>query len=163
MRRNFAIGQNLQCAANHRKRLGEARIGNSNARPFRWSLPALRSLRRDQILVCDEFVAVLLQDDARKIAPADDEDFFVVLFQFLDKRDEIAVTANNHKSIDVIPGKRHLERIERQIDIGAVLIAARRRVALHHLDGVFGELPRRTFLASPVGVGDFCDDLATFF
>jgi hypothetical protein len=35
--------------------------------------------------------------------------------------------------------KRHLERVEREIDVRAVLVAARRQVALHHLDGVLRE------------------------
>jgi hypothetical protein len=37
--------------------------------------------------------------------------------------------------------ERHLERVERQVDVGAVLVAARRRVALNEADGVLGQRP----------------------
>ena len=59
--------------------------------------------------------------------------------------------------------KRHFQRIERQVDVGAVLVTARRRVALHHLHRVFGQRAGRVFLASPVGVCDLGDDLAALF
>jgi hypothetical protein len=51
----------------------------------------------------------------------------------------------------------------RQIDVSAVLIAARRGVTLHHLHGVLGELAREGVLAAPVGVSDLGDNLAALF
>ena len=56
----------------------------------------------------------------------------------------------------------HFQRVERQIDIRAVLVPARRRVALDHLHGVLGERARGGFLPSPIRIRDLCDDFAAF-
>ena len=56
----------------------------------------------------------------------------------------------------------HLEGVERHGDVGAVLVAARGEVALHHADGVLGEEAAVVADALPVAVGDLGDDLATF-
>ena len=105
-------------------------------------------------------MAVALQDDARERAAADDEHLLVVLLQFLDQRQEIAVAADDDVGIDVRVRERHLERVEREVDVGAVLVAARREVALHEADGVLGERAAVLAGARPVGVGDLGDDLA---
>ena len=64
---------------------------------------------------------------------------FSVLLQLLDQADEIAVAADDHEGVDVRMGEGHLERVERQVDVRAVLVAAGREVALHHLGGVLGQ------------------------
>ena len=56
-------------------------------------------------------------------------------------------------------GEGHLQRIQREIDIRSILIAARRRNPLHHLYGVFRHLARGSVLASPVGVGELGDQV----
>ena len=92
-----------------------------------------------QVFVGDELVAVPLQDDARERAAADDEHLLVVLLELLDERQEIAVAADDDVGVDVLVGERHLERVEREVDVGAVLVAAGREVALHQADGVLRE------------------------
>ena len=92
-----------------------------------------------QVLVGDELVAVALQDHARERAAADDEHLLVVLLQLLDERQEVAVAADDDVGVDVRMRERHLERVEREVDVGAVLVAARRQVALHEADGVLRE------------------------
>ena len=114
----------------------------------------------DQVLVGDELVAVALHDHAGERAAADDEDLLVVLLELLDQADEVAVAADDDVGVDVIVGERHLERVEREVDVGAVLVAARRQVALDHLDRVLGEQPAVVAGARPVAVGDLGDDLA---
>ncbi len=57
-------------------------------------------------------------------------------------------------------GECHFQSVEGQIDVTAVFVAAGRRHALHHLDGVFGHGPGGAFLASPVGISKFGDQLA---
>ena len=99
--------------------------------------------------VADELVTVLLQNGARESLAAHHENRFVVLLELVDESDKIAVAAHDAESVDVIVGKRQFERVERQIDVRAVLIAARRRVALHHLYGVLGELGASSFRAYP--------------
>ena len=56
--------------------------------------------------------------------------------------------------------ERHLERVERHVDVGAVLVAAGRQVALDEANRVLRE--RAAVLAGtrPVGVRDLADDLA---
>ena len=115
-----------------------------------------------EILVGDELVAVPLQDHARERAAADDEDFLVVLLELLDQREEVAVAADDDVGVDVRVGERHLERVEREVDVGAVLVAARRHVALDEADGVLGERAAVLAGARPVGVRDLGDDLAAF-
>ncbi len=108
-------------------------------------------------------MAVLLQNGAGESPSADHENDLVILLELIDQRDEIAIAADDGEGVDVIVRERHLQRIERQIDVGAILIAPRRRVALHHLDSVLGQLPGGTLLPSPVGVGDLGDDLSALF
>ena len=86
--------------------------------------------------------------------------FLSVLLQLLDERDEVAVAADDHVGVDVRVRERHLERVEREVDVGAVLVAPRRQVALDHLDRVLRQHPRVVAGAFPVRVGGLRDDLA---
>src|SRR5262249_8373847 len=112
-----------------------------------------------QVLVRDELVAVSLQDRAREPATADHEYLLVVLLELLDERQEIAVAAHDHVGVDVRMGERPLEGVPRQVDIGAVLVAAGREVALDEPDRVLGEGAAVLAGARPVGVRDLGDDL----
>ncbi len=107
-------------------------------------------------------MAVFLQDGAGEGFSAKHEHTLVVLFQFVEQGHEIAVPADDGERIDVIVRKSHFQRIERQVDIRAVLIAARRWVALNHLHGMFRHGAGGDFLPSPVGVGDAGDDFTAF-
>ena len=84
----------------------------------------------------------------------------VVLLEFVDQRDEVAVAAHDAEGVDVVVSEGEFERIEREVDVGAILVAARGGIALHHLHRVFGELARRVLELAPVRVGDLGDDLA---
>ena len=81
-------------------------------------------------------------------------------FSFSTRRDEVAVAADDHVGVDVRVGERHLERVEREVDVGAVLVAARREIALHQLGGVLRQRPAVVAGARPVAVGDLGDDVA---
>ena len=116
-----------------------------------------------EILVRDELVAVLLHHLARELAAADHEYLLVVLLQLLDQRDEIAVAADDDECVDVIVRKRHFERIERQVDVGAVLVASGREVPLHHADGVLRHQPAVIAGPLPVAIRDLGDDFTTLF
>ncbi len=162
LRRNFALAQNLERAAHERKggrqRLrGERRRRRRGARvPLRGAADAV------QVFVGDELVAVLLEDLARERPSADDEHFLVVLLQLLDEREEVAVAADDDVGVDVLVRERHLERVERHVDVRAVLVAARREVALHEAHGMLREVAAVVAGARPVGVRDLADDLAFF-
>ena len=107
-------------------------------------------------------MAVPLHRRAGELAAADDDDLAAVLLQLLDQRDEVAVAADDDEGVDVVVGEGHLERVERHGDVGAVLVAAGRHVALHHPDGVLREQAAVVAGALPVAVGDLGDDLAAF-
>ena len=110
LRRDLAVRQNFQGAPDKRKCFGKIALAHGPS-PLR--LPAWSGLRADQVLVSDELMTVFLKNDAGKTAPADNEHFFVVLFELFDKRDEIAVAANNNKGIDVVSRECHLQRVQR--------------------------------------------------
>ena len=152
--------EHLQRALHERQRLRDiaARAAGAGLRLAAAALPAAAAA--DQVLVGDELVAVLLHHEAGELPAADDEDLLVVLLQLLDQRDEVAVAADDHERVDVVVGERHLERVERQVDVGAVLVAARRQVALHHPDGVLREQRGCGRRRASSRVGDLGDDLA---
>ena len=105
-------------------------------------------------------MAVLLEDVAGEGAPADDQHLAVVLLQLLDERHEVAVAADDHERVDVAVGESHLERVEGEVDVSAVLVAAWRQVALHHMDGVLGERAAVIARPRPVAIGDLGHHLA---
>ncbi len=57
-------------------------------------------------------------------------------------------------------GEGHLQRVKRQINVGSILIPARRGDSLHHLDRVLGHLARSSVLAAPVRVSELGDDVS---
>src|SRR5688500_3019208 len=105
-------------------------------------------------------MTILQHDVAGELPAADDKHFLVVLLQLLEQADEITVAADDDEGVDVRMREGHLERIEGQVDVGPVLVAARREVALHHLDGVLREQPAVVTGALPVAVGGLRHDLA---
>jgi hypothetical protein len=115
-----------------------------------------------QRFVADELVTVLLQDRAGESSAAQHEHALIVLFQLVEQGHEIAVPADDGERVDVIVREGHLQRVQRQVDVRAVLVAARRRVALHHLYGVLRHGAGGGFLPSPVGVGHAGDDFTAF-
>ena len=138
LRRDFAVGQDLQRAPHDGERLRDRRADGGGR--CRAAAPGGRAAAARQVLVGDELVAVALQDHAGERAAADDEHLLVVLLELLDQREEVAVAADDDVGVDVRVRERHLERIERQVDVGAVLVAAGRQVALHQADGVLREV-----------------------
>src|SRR6185369_13018311 len=87
-----------------------------------FALAALRPLRLiEQRFVAHEFVAVLLQDRTGEGPSADHKNDLVVLFELVDQGDEVAVATDNGESVDMVVRERHLQRVQREVDIGAVL------------------------------------------
>ena len=154
----------LQRALDERHRLLDrlrAAAAAGCSRPLAFFLARLaRRTIGDDVLVGDELGAVLLHHLAGEGAAADDEHLAVVLLEFLDERDEVAVAADDHEGVDVRVRERHLERVEREVDVGAVLVAAGRHHALHHAHGMLRHRAAVLAGALPVAVGDLGDDLA---
>ncbi len=157
LRRDFPVGEDLQRAPHDGERLRDGRGGGGRHRAAAFGD---RAADARQILVGDELVAVALEDDAGERPAANDEHLLVVLLELLDQREEVAVAADDHVRVDVRVREGHFEGIERQVDVGAVLVAAGRQVALHQTDGVLGEVAAVLARARPVGVGDLSDHLA---
>jgi len=125
-------------------------------------LPALATLWSDQVLVGDEFMTVLLKNCARKTAAAHNENFLVVLFEFFDERDEVAIAADYYKCVDMIPREGHLECVQRKIDVGSVLVTTGREIPLHHLNCVLRHAAAMVAGPFPISIGDFRDNFAAF-
>ena len=121
---------------------------------------ARRPRFHQQRFVADELVTVLLQDGAGEGPAAHHEDPLVVLLQLVDQRDEIAVAADDGERVDVIVRERHLERVESEVDVGAVLVAARRRDPAGPFAPRVPPVREWSLLPSPVRVGDLGDDFA---
>ena len=107
-------------------------------------------------------MAVLLQNGAGETLSPDDKDGFSIFLQLVYQRNKIAVAAHNGERVYVIVRERHLQRVKREIDIRAVLVASGRGHTLHHLDGAFGHLPCGKLLASPVRISELRDQVAPF-
>ena len=88
--------------------------------------------------------------------------FLSVLLQLFDEGDEVGIAADDDEGVDVVVGERHLEGVEGEVDVGAVLVAAGRQVALHHANRMLRQLPAVVAGALPVAVGDLGHDLAAF-
>jgi len=93
-----------------------------------------RSVSSDSKLM--KLVAILLQNRRREGLPAHHEHGLAVFLQLVHQRNEVAVAADDGEGIDVRVRKRHLQRVQSEVDIRPVLIAARRGDALYHLYGV---------------------------
>jgi hypothetical protein len=58
--------------------------------------------------------------------------------------------------------ERHFQRVKREIDVRAVLVSPRGKIALNHLNGVLRHASAVLAGAFPVTVGNFRDDFAAF-
>jgi hypothetical protein len=79
----------------------------------------------EQRLVADELVAVLLEDVAGEGLPTDHEDGLAEFPELVHEGDEVAVAADNGEGVDMVVGERHFERVQRQVDVGSIFVAAR--------------------------------------
>src|SRR5262245_18794555 len=160
LRRHFAFGKHLEGTLHERNSLADI---SYSACAVLFPRPGHGVAAPHEVFVGDEFVTVLLHHLARELPPPDDKHFFVVLLQLFDERDEIAIATDDDKRVDVIVRERHLERIERKIDVGAVLVAAGRKIPLHHPDGMLRHQPPVVACPLPVTIRHFRDNLAAFF
>ena len=111
-------------------------------------------------------MTISLQNRAGEGLAADDIYPLVVLLQLVDQRHEVAVAADDGESIDMVAREGHLQGVECEVDVSAVLVPARSGVALYHLDTVLGQGASLRWLAAPVAVshlgGDFTPLLDAF-
>src|SRR5262249_32749150 len=135
-------------------------VGN---RPRSLCLSALTGCCTNEVFISYEFVAILLENAARKRASSDDEDLLVVLFEFFHQGNEIAVTADNPKRINMLPSKCHSQVVQSNITVLAVLIASRCQVALNHLTRMLGHAAAVFACAFPIAVGDLGNNFSALF
>ena len=161
LRRDLALVQNLQCTFHEWQSLFDRRTTCPSAiRAHSAALASRASSRAGDVLVRDELRAVLLHHLAAEGTTTDDKHFPVVLLQFFDQRDEVAVAADDDERVDVGVCKSHLERIEREVDISTVLVAAGRHDTLHEADGMLRHGAAVVAGSLPVAVSDFGDDFS---
>ena len=84
-------------------------------------------------------------------------------FSFSTSDDEVAVAADDDVGVDVRVRERHLERVEREIDVRAVLVAARGEIALNQLRRVLRQRAAVVACSCPVAVGGLGNDVAALF
>ena len=108
-------------------------------------------------------MAVGLKDVRGEGFSANNVDGFAVFLQFVYQGDKVAIAADDGKGVDMGMGKSHLQGVERQVDVSAILVTARAGKTLDHLDRVFRHLSCCAFLSAPVCVGEFCNNIAPLF
>jgi hypothetical protein len=108
----------------------------------------------------DELVAVGDQQVARRLAVADPDDALVQLAQLADQGREVAVPRDDHEVVDVLAAVGQLHRVDRHLDVGAVLGALARRGHLDQPQPRVLQLVAGVAVAAPVRVGPLHDDPA---
>src|ERR1700720_871962 len=122
----------------------------------------LRALLRvaPDVLVVDELVAVVDQQVGRGVLDADADDVLVVLLELRDQGREVAVTREDHESVQVLLGIGHVHGVDDHLDVGAVLARVELLRDVNELDRRLVERALVVAVALPVGVGLLDDDLA---
>jgi hypothetical protein len=160
LRGDLPLGEDLQRTLHERQHLRDVALAGRGGRLASAAIGARLPGQAHQVLVGDELVTVPLHRQAGELAPADDDHPAAVLLQLLDERDEVAIAADDDEGVDVVVGEGHLERVERHGDVGAILVAAGREIALDHPDRMLREQPAVIAGTLPVAVGDLGDNLA---
>ena len=105
-------------------------------------------------------VAVLDEQIARRLANADADDVLAVLLELDDEAREVGVAREQNERADLGAREHELERVDREADVGRVLL--RRPVGRREdqVDRRFGERHDVLRIAAPIGVGALDRDLA---
>jgi hypothetical protein len=106
----------------------------------------------------DELVAVLLENGRGEGLAADDKYRFPVLLELIHERNEVAIAADDGKGVHMRMREGHLQGVQRQVDVGAVFVAARGGNPLHHLYRVLRHLAGGAILPSPIRIGELGDN-----
>jgi hypothetical protein len=78
----------------------------------------LRGLLAHQVVVVDEFVAVVDEQVGGRVLDPDADDGLVVFAQLAHQRREIGIAADDHEGVDVALGVAQVERVHDHADVG---------------------------------------------
>ena len=105
-------------------------------------------------------VAVLHEQVARRLADADADDVLAVLLELDDEAREVGVAREQDEGADLGTREDELDRIDREADVGRVLLGRAVGRRHDHVDRRLGERHDVLRVATPVGVGALDVDLA---
>jgi len=108
-------------------------------------------------------MAVFLKNCAGEGASPNHKYYLVILLQFFYQGNEIAVSAYDNESVDMVACKGHFQRIQCQSNIRSIFISTGCQVSLDHLYRVLRHRPAEIFISFPVAVGNLGDNLPFFF
>ena len=119
---------------------------------------ALRAIDRHvdalQRVVEQELVARRRKERRRRILDAHADHALVQLAELVHERREVAVPGADHERRDVVALERHLQRVDRELDVGRVLAHRAHPLGdLDQLDVAAREHPAVLIEVRPVGVG----------
>jgi hypothetical protein len=113
-----------------------------------------------EVLVVDELVAVVDEQEGRRVLHAEADDALAVLLQLGDQRREVAVAGQQGERVDVMLGMGHVDGVDAHADVGRILPGGRALGDFDELDGGLVERGLVVAVAGPVGVGALHEDLA---
>ncbi len=155
LRRPAKIGSSPFCSAAVRRAAEQfARIGQPQL------LRDVDGLLGDQRLVEDELIAGPAQEVAGGRAQADADRVLAVIAQLVDQFGEVAVAGDDRIDVDGRPGEDGFHRVDRQPDIGAILLLHPDGVELKQIDAVLQHRPAIAVKAAPVAIGSLDEQAA---
>jgi hypothetical protein len=110
----------------------------------------------------DELVTRAHEQRMRHLARADAEGVAAIFAQLGHQRAKVAVAGEDDKGVDLGALDRHLQRIERHADVGAILAGADAE-NLNQIDGIIHQVFAIARKAAPVAVGAHDRNRATIF
>jgi len=84
-------------------------------------LPGSWRFRADEVVIIEEFVAVVDEQVGSGVFDADADDGLGVLAQLAHQRGEIGVATDDDKGVDVALGVTEIQRVDDHADVGGVL------------------------------------------
>ena len=168
-----ALGEGFHCFGDQVERVGDGRacgslgaglglngLGGGGGGLGRGALPRPRLHRAHEVVVIQEFVAVVDEQVGAGILDADADDFFGVLAQLADERGEVGVATDDDKGVDVALGVTKIEGIDDHADVGGIFAGLAQVGDLDEFERGFVQVALEGFAAFKVAVGLFDDDVS---
>ena len=119
-----------------------------------------RRLGPHEVVVVDEFVAVVNEQIGSRLLHSDADDRLVVLAQLAHERREIRVAADDRESVDVTFRVTKIERVDHHADVGGILARLPDVRNLDHLESGFVQSALEGFVALKIAIRLFHHDVS---